>query len=541
MSGPQIDANDAHKPPVRCFLLPHAHVEFQLPALRPVLLNAPQFQGPHFGHRRLEVHRGELSRGWGLAGQRRLDGGQLLQILPPGHVLEHCPDLVIAPDGRGEEAEAGGLAGDEAELLGRDIRLRALLHAEGGHAQRLDGGLHAGHRGHRGLHADIVGPGGAAADAQAMALADPSIIGRAPGHGEVQIRPLQLLGGRAAIRGEPSVEHLHDPGLERARLEDAPVEEDGGGVEEGLAAHVHRCIRGVGERLGLPREEGGQVTGDPRVLGVGQRHLGQAGAARGAGQLRDGRGGKEAIGEQPVQLLPGQLRAQRAADERRAPARNGDGGAAQGGIRVERLLGLAAAIGQGVELPRIELLALGGQLLGQGVGQRQVHVVAAQQDVVSHGHADQLHLSLPLAHGDDGEVRGAAAHIHHEDDLAGLHLLPEGLALRFQPRIERRLGLLQQGEVRDASGLRGLQRQLACRGIERGGDGDDDVLGGEGAAGLLARAGEGGVPRLTQGGAGSAPRPPAGTRAAPREGPATATGASAGPRPGGSASSGGGH
>ena len=64
------------------------------------------------------------------------------------------------------------------------------------------------------------------------------------------------------------------------------------------------------------------------------------------------------------------------------------------GVGEQLFLGLAAGEGQRVELPRVELLAFRGQALADGVRQGQVHVVAAEQNVVAHGHARQLHFAV---------------------------------------------------------------------------------------------------------------------------------------------------
>ena len=86
--------------------------------------------------------------------------------------------------------------------------------------------------------------------------------------------------------------------------------------------------------------------------------------------------------------------------------------------REELLLGPAAGVHQPPELQGREAVA---ELLHGGVGQRQVHVVAAQQDVVADRDALERQVALAVVdHGDEGEVGGAAADVADEHDVAGL-------------------------------------------------------------------------------------------------------------------------
>jgi hypothetical protein len=80
---------------------------------------------------------------------------------------------------------------------------------------------------------------------------------------------------------------------------------------------------------------------------------------------------------------------------------------------------------------------------------------------------------------DRGEVRGAAADVDDEDHVAHLHVLAPAIAARCDPGVERRLRLFEQGEVLEARGARGLDGEIARGGVERGGDGEDDLLLGE--------------------------------------------------------------
>src|SRR4051794_13439568 len=106
-------------------LLLHPDVQLQLPApLAAATFEATQLQLSELGHRRLQVHRDELAFLAALGGEVRLHRRELLQL---GHVLHPAADLVLAAQRRREEAELRGMAHEEPELLGRNIRLRPFL------------------------------------------------------------------------------------------------------------------------------------------------------------------------------------------------------------------------------------------------------------------------------------------------------------------------------------------------------------------------------------------------------------------------------
>ncbi len=141
------------------------------------------------------------------------------------------------------------------------------------------------------------------------------------------------------------------------------------------------------------------------------------------------------------------------------------------GVGQQFFLGAAAAIGEGAHLPGVELGAIRGQFTGHEVGQRQVHIVAAQQDVVAHGHAVRFELAIAFQDRDQREVAGAAADVDHQDDVARLHLLAPAAAAALDPAVQGRLRLFQQGG-REAGLARRFRGQFARGRVERGGNGD---------------------------------------------------------------------
>ena len=73
------------------------------------------------------------------------------------------------------------------------------------------------------------------------------------------------------------------------------------------------------------------------------------------------------------------------------------------------------------ELPGVERLALGLELRLQRIGQRQIHVVAAEQDVLADADALELQVAVDIGDGDQAEIGGAAADVADEDDVARRH------------------------------------------------------------------------------------------------------------------------
>ena len=77
------------------------------------------------------------------------------------------------------------------------------------------------------------------------------------------------------------------------------------------------------------------------------------------------------------------------------------------------LLGHAAALPQAAHLPGVELGTFGSKPLLHSIGQGQVHVVTAKQDVLADGHPLQFQLATLIRDRDQAEVGGAAADIAH--------------------------------------------------------------------------------------------------------------------------------
>ena len=107
------------------------------------------------------------------------------------------------------------------------------------------------------------------------------------------------------------------------------------------------------------------------------------------------------------------------------------------------------------------------------------------------------HQVAPLVtHGDQCEVRGPAADVADEDDVADFDVLPPAVAVGGEPGVERGLRLLDQRDLPEAGLGRGLARQLPRDCIERRRDGQEDVLVLQAIGGHLA--GDPGIPRIAE-------------------------------------------
>ena len=229
---------------------------------------------------------------------------------------------------------------------------------------------------------------------------------------------------------------------------------------------------------------------DRRVGRVRQAELLQAGAPLLRGHLRARHRRQEAFSQHLLDIAGQQRRLDRAAHQPRAFAQNGDRRLFRFRARLQQLfLGHATVGPQRQVLPAVDPRALLGQAMRHHAGQRQVHVVAAQQDVLAHRHAVQRKLAVRFRHRNQREVRGAAADIHHQDQVAHRHPLAP-VRMTLQPRVESRLRLFQQGDVLVPGLPGGVQRQFARHRVERCGDGDQHLLR------LERRVRHFGVPRL---------------------------------------------
>ncbi len=176
--------------------------------------------------------------------------------------------------------------------------------------------------------------------------------------------------------------------------------------------------------------------------------------------------------------------------------KHGDRGGVFLQVGEQGLLGGAAGVAQRDSLAGVEALHPLGQGRGHGIRQRQVHVVAAEQDVLADGQPRQGQVAPLVGDGDQGEVGRAAADVADQDDVADLDLLAPLLVLDGQPGVKGGLGLFEERDVLQARLAGRLHGELAGDGVERRRDGQEDLLVLEPVGGRLA--GDPGVPGVAQ-------------------------------------------
>ena len=265
-------------------------------------------------------------------------------------------------------------ADDESDFLAGDLERGSFFHAVRHDTQRMQRAWRAGDGESGRFDTNVVGTGGAAADAESAVLFHASVIGGAARDGEVEIlASAERL--RSALFREPRGEGVADAFLEGGRLEHAAVEEQVGGTAGGLAFG------------GLFDEEAGEVAADRGVGFVGEAELFEAGGGAADRFVGDGASGEESFGEGAVDEVAGEIDADRTAYDARTAAENRHrmGVGSAGGE--ERFFGGATGVPKRDGLPGVEFVALLSEQRLRGEGEGEVHVVAADEDVIPHGEA----------------------------------------------------------------------------------------------------------------------------------------------------------
>ena len=173
--------------------------------------------------------------------------------------------------------------------------------------------------------------------------------------------------------------------------------------------------------------------------------------------------------------------------ERGAVETGGDGvgkqtGAAGGnGDRdlVERRLGKQADFGdaggvdEGVELPFVNGFSGVFELSAEGVGEGEIHVVAAKEEVLTDADAFEREISTAGSDGDEAEIRSAAADVADEDDVARADLGAPVASGLGGPGVECGLRFFEQDDVWQAGGFGGIGGEISRDFVEGGWDGED--------------------------------------------------------------------
>ncbi len=127
------------------------------------------------------------------------------------------------------------------------------------------------------------------------------------------------------------------------------------------------------------------------------------------------------------------------------------------------------------ELPGVQRFTRRLKLGLQRIGERQIHIVAAKQNVFADADALKFEATLDICYSDQAEIGCPAADVADQHDIAvSNQVAPRSARLR-RPGVECRLRLLQQCDIPEPRGLGGLGGEAPCDLIERGRNRHDDL------------------------------------------------------------------
>lgn len=113
----------------------------------------------------------------------------------------------------------------------------------------------------------------------------------------------------------------------------------------------------------------------------------------------------------------------------------------------------------------------------QEAGQREIEIVAAQNQMVAYRHAVKLHaIVVALPNANQRKVGRPAANITDQDLLTQVNPFLPVTSVFVNPGVERRLRLFDQCNPRKAGFVRGFDGQFSRHFIERCRKGEHDVL-----------------------------------------------------------------
>src|SRR5262249_11867869 len=109
------------------------------------------------------------------------------------------------------------------------------------------------------LDTHVIRTRGAAADADPMAMSNPSVVSSSARNCQIQIGAFQFLYRRSGIVSKPMIQDLDDACLQNGRFENAAVKENRRRMNERLSFGNSR----------LTGQESSQVPRDARILRIG--------------------------------------------------------------------------------------------------------------------------------------------------------------------------------------------------------------------------------------------------------------------------------
>ena len=213
------------------------------------------------------------------------------------------------------------------------------------------------------------------------------------------------------------------------------------------------------------------MAGDAGIADIRQPHLVQT-ASSAAGRfafVEDER--EEAVEENLPEVVDRQVRGLRAADDLPAAAHHGHGVRRRRIRREQGLLRLPTCLREQAILDGIES-ASARQLRLDVLGKGEVHVVAAEQQMVADRLAEEAELAVLLVRLNQTDVGGAAADVDDQTEIAGPDAGGVLDGMTCEPAIKCGLWLFEEREVSKAglaSGIDGLRLRAMSSGTTKTG------------------------------------------------------------------------
>ena len=190
-------------------------------------------------------------------------------------------------------------------------------------------------------------------------------------------------------------------------------------------------------------------------------------AGRGLGCRVRGDLREEPVQHEPPHVRGGEVDGDRPAHQLPPPSRHRDGGRVRVRRRQQRLLRRPAGVPEGDGLPRVRRGPLRRQQAGGVVGEGEVHVVPAHQQVPADGDAVEGQFPALVRDGDQREVCRPAAHVDHQQHVAGGEVAPPVVPAVGEVGVDRRLRFLQQHRAGGEPGVGGgFAGEVAGGGVE---------------------------------------------------------------------------
>ena len=127
-------------------------------------------------------------------------------------------------------------------------------------------------------------------------------------------------------------------------------------------------------------------------------------------------------------------------------------------------------------LPGVQFRPPFAEFRRDGVGQGQVHIVAAKKQVIADREPGEREVATLFADFNEREVGGAAADIGNENEIAHGDFISPMFALAVEPGVERGLRFFEQRQMLEAGGPGRFHGEFARGRIERRGHRQDDLL-----------------------------------------------------------------